>query len=132
MRLDHLDTNDTTIYCHQSYLTETLTKFRQLFGLQISFGEGRAYRAIFHSIPSHLPHPVYSLPLTLVDFIASWDAGNEAMGEDLHMYIKCSFAKKGNLTCRTVFSAASQSNVHSCGKGIEGYIRNCNDRYRQA
>ena len=46
--------------------------------------------------------------------------------------VKCFFATKGNLTCRTVLSAASQSNVHSCEKGIGGYVRNCNARYRQA
>ena len=63
------------------------------------------------------PTSVYSLPLRLVDKVGGWDAGEDAIGEDLHMYIKCFFALQGNLSTRTVLSAASQSNVHSSGKG---------------
>ena len=78
------------------------------------------------------PTSVYSLPLRLVEFAGGWDAGADAIGEDLHMYIKCFFALNGNLNARTVLSAASQSNVHSGGKGVGNYLRNCNARYRQA
>jgi hypothetical protein len=78
------------------------------------------------------PTSVYSLPLSLVDLAGGWDAGAEAIGEDLHMYIKCFFALNGNLTTRSVFSAASHTNVHSNSKGIRGFFANINARYKQA
>jgi len=78
------------------------------------------------------PTSVYSLPLSLVDLAGGWDAGVEAIGEDLHMYIKCFFALNGNLTTRSVFSAASHTNVHSNSKGIRGFFANINARYKQA
>lgn len=48
------------------------------------------------------------------------------------MYIKCFFALNGNLTTRSIFSAASHSNVHSSGKGIRGFFEDINARYKQA
>jgi Glycosyl transferase family group 2 len=78
------------------------------------------------------PTSVYSLPLSLVDRAGGWDAGEEAIGEDLHMYIKSFFAVNGHLTTRSVFSAASHSNVHSSGKGIRGFFQNIHTRYKQA
>jgi hypothetical protein len=78
------------------------------------------------------PTSVYSLPLSLVDLAGGWDAGAEAIGEDLHMYIKCFFALNGNLTTRSVFSAASHTNVHSNSKGIRGFFANIDARYKQA
>ena len=78
------------------------------------------------------PTSVYSLPLSLVDFAGGWDAGESAIGEDLHMYIKCFFAVNGNLTTRSIYSAASHSNVHSSGKGIRGFFQDILARYRQA
>ncbi|PMD18508.1 hypothetical protein NA56DRAFT_672343 [Hyaloscypha hepaticicola] len=78
------------------------------------------------------PTSVYSLPLSLVDKAGGWDAGEDAIGEDLHMYIKCFFAVNGNLTTRSVFAPASHSNVHSSGKGIRGFFGDINARYKQA
>ncbi|CZT48348.1 uncharacterized protein RSE6_09029 [Rhynchosporium secalis] len=78
------------------------------------------------------PTSVYSLPLSLVDLAGGWDAGREAIGEDLHMYIKCFFALNGHLTTRSVYSAASHSNVHSSGKGFRGYAQGLTLRYKQA
>lgn len=48
------------------------------------------------------------------------------------MYIKCFFALNGHLTTRSIFSAASHSNVHSSGKGIRGFFEDINARYKQA
>ncbi|KAN0099806.1 hypothetical protein V8E51_013581 [Hyaloscypha variabilis] len=78
------------------------------------------------------PTSVYSLPLCLIDLAGGWDAGYTAIGEDLHMYIKCFFALNGNLTARSVFSAASHTNVHSSGSGIRGFFEDLNARYKQA
>lgn len=79
------------------------------------------------------PTSVYSLPLQLVDRVGGWDCDSEAIGEDLHMYIKCFFALNGNLTCRHVLSPVSSSNV--CGTGAGGLRGTASDmkaRYKQA
>jgi hypothetical protein len=61
-------------------------------------------------------------PLGLADKVGGWDADCEAIGEDLHMYLKCFFALNGNLTTRTVVAPASQTNVVSGLKGPRGNL----------
>lgn len=79
------------------------------------------------------PTSVYSLPLELVDRVGGWDCDSEAIGEDLHMYIKCFFALRGNLTSRIVNSPISQSNVTGgCGNGYRGVSADMRARYKQA
>ncbi|KAK4129339.1 hypothetical protein N657DRAFT_630249 [Parathielavia appendiculata] len=80
------------------------------------------------------PTSVYSLPLELVDRVGGWDCDSEAIGEDLHMYLKCFFALNGNLTSRTVLSPVSQTNVTGGGrgKGIQGVMIDVRARYKQA
>ncbi|KAL2198960.1 glycosyl transferase family group 2-domain-containing protein [Corynascus similis CBS 632.67] len=80
------------------------------------------------------PTSVYSVPLELVDRVGGWDCDSEAIGEDLHMYLKCFFALNGNLTVRTVLSPVSQTNVTGGGrgKGIPGIITDVRARYKQA
>ncbi|KAI5861830.1 glycosyl transferase family group 2-domain-containing protein [Durotheca rogersii] len=79
------------------------------------------------------PTSVYSLPLKLVDRVGGWDCDPEAIGEDLHMYLKCFFALNGNLTVRTIMSAVSQSNVKgNGGEGFQGLYNDMNARYKQA
>ncbi|KAL0474445.1 glycosyl transferase family group 2 domain-containing protein [Neurospora intermedia] len=80
------------------------------------------------------PTSVYSLPLELVDRVGGWDRDSEAIGEDLHMYLKCFFALNGNLTVRTVLSPVSQTNVTGGGrdKGLRGIGMDMKARYKQA
>jgi hypothetical protein len=80
------------------------------------------------------PTSVYSLPLELVDRVGGWDTDSEAIGEDLHMYLKCFFALNGNLTVRTVLSPISQTNVTGggFGKGCFGLLKDVRARYKQA
>ncbi|KAK3341152.1 glycosyl transferase family group 2-domain-containing protein [Lasiosphaeria hispida] len=80
------------------------------------------------------PTSVYSLPLELVDRVGGWDCDSEAIGEDLHMYLKCFFALNGNLTVKTVMSPVSQTNVTGGGhgKGLTGLIADIQARYKQA
>lgn len=79
------------------------------------------------------PTSVYSLTLELIDRVGGWDCGSEAIGEDLHMYLKCFFALNGNLTSRTVLSPVSQSNVTGGGKeGVYGIYMDMTARYKQA
>ncbi|EAQ93648.1 hypothetical protein CHGG_01883 [Chaetomium globosum CBS 148.51] len=80
------------------------------------------------------PTSVYSVPLELVDRVGGWDCDSEAIGEDLHMYLKCFFALNGNLTVRTVMSPVSQTNVTGGGrgKGLAGIVQDVSARYKQA
>lgn len=79
------------------------------------------------------PTSVYSVPLALVDRVGGWDTDAEAIGEDLHMFVKCFFATNGNLTCRTIMSPVSQTNITSgSGAGIRGTARDIWARYNQA
>ncbi|KAK4231787.1 glycosyl transferase family group 2-domain-containing protein [Podospora fimiseda] len=80
------------------------------------------------------PTSVYSVPLELVDRVGGWDCDSEAIGEDLHMYLKCFFALNGNLTVRTVLSPVSQTNVSGggFGKGLSGIKMDIQARYKQA
>jgi hypothetical protein len=109
MHLEYPDTAETTIYVppiifdRNAHQVPTIVRVADLFWA----GAGLSGHLPFDPIAP--PTSVYSLPLALVDFVGGWDAGNEAIGEDLHMYIKCFFATKGNLTCRTILSAASQA-----------------------
>ncbi|KAI0136592.1 glycosyl transferase family group 2-domain-containing protein [Xylariales sp. AK1849] len=79
------------------------------------------------------PTSVYSVPLVLVDRVGGWDCDSEAIGEDLHMYLKCFFALNGNLTVRTILSPVSQTNVKGDGsQGVHGIYNDMNARYKQA
>ena len=55
------------------------------------------------------------------------------IGEDMHMFIKCLFATRGDLISQTVYSPASQLDVVSAqSKGVRGYWNDHVARYRQA
>jgi Glycosyl transferase family group 2 len=79
------------------------------------------------------PTSVYSVPLGMADQVGGWDTGREAIGEDLHMYLKCFFALNGHLISRTVRSPASQTNITGPESvGLVGYVGGVSARYRQA
>lgn len=79
-----------------------------------------------------IPTSVYSLPVTLVEQVGGWDADYGAIGEDLHMYLKCFFALSGNLQVQVIYAPASQCNITSGFTGIKGYIGCIWARYQQA
>ncbi|KAF2213719.1 hypothetical protein CERZMDRAFT_39472 [Cercospora zeae-maydis SCOH1-5] len=79
-----------------------------------------------------IPTSVYSLPMTLVEHVGGWDTDPGAIGEDMHMYLKCFFALSGNLDVRIVYAAASQCNVSSDEQGFRGYFSGLDARYKQA
>ena len=79
-----------------------------------------------------IPTSVYSLPMTLVEQVGGWDRGPGAIGEDMHMYLKCFFACSGNLNVQVIYAAASQCNVSSDVHGFKGYLDGIGARYRQA
>ncbi|KAJ6105308.1 hypothetical protein N7523_010118 [Penicillium sp. IBT 18751x] len=44
-----------------------------------------------------IPTSVYSLPLSLVEQVGGWDSDPTAIGEDMHMLLKCYFGTAGDL-----------------------------------
>ncbi|KAI0022275.1 glycosyl transferase family group 2-domain-containing protein [Xylariomycetidae sp. FL0641] len=79
------------------------------------------------------PTSVYSLSLQLIDRVGGWDCDSDAIGEDLHMYLKCFFALNGNLSVKTIHSPVSQSNVKGDGgQGVRRIYNDMNARYKQA
>jgi len=73
------------------------------------------------------PCSAYGVSIDLVRFVGFWDSGPEAMGEDLHMFLKCFFATQGRLITKAIWSPASCSNVSG-----PTYISSLAMRYSQA
>ncbi|KAJ5786483.1 uncharacterized protein N7503_011695 [Penicillium pulvis] len=83
--------------------------------------------------PISIPTSVYSLPLSLAEKVGGWDSDPTAIGEDMHMMLKCYFETAGNIICQVVYIPASQCNVSS--DGSRGWTRTMDTliaRYRQA
>ncbi|KAK9456959.1 hypothetical protein V1511DRAFT_236908 [Dipodascopsis uninucleata] len=57
------------------------------------------------------PTSVYSVSLSLAESVDFWDSGPEAIGEDLHMFLKCYFETDGRMKTVPIFSPASHCNV---------------------
>ena len=79
-----------------------------------------------------IPTSVYSIPMPLVEYVGGWDVGAGAIGEDMHMYLKCFFALAGNLKAQTIFAPASSCDICSPRQGVEGYVHCLWLRYQQA
>eukprot|EP00741_Cyanophora_paradoxa_P007215 tig00001094_g6981.t1 len=77
--------------------------------------------------PFKFPCSAYSVSLDLARFVGFWDSGPEAMGEDLHMYLKCFFATQGKLIVKPIFSPASCCNVTGTS-----YVNTFVQRFTQA
>ncbi|KAK5114192.1 hypothetical protein LTR62_002762 [Meristemomyces frigidus] len=93
---------------------------------------GAGISSLYTSSQVCIPTSVYSLPMTLVEHVGGWDTDPGAIGEDMHMYLKCFFALSGNLRTRIIYAAASQCNVSSDVKGVAGYVDGLTARYKQA
>jgi hypothetical protein len=78
-----------------------------------------------------IPTAVYTVPLPLVCLARGWDTGSEAIGEDMHMMLKCYFATNGRMKIRPVASPASQCNVTTGRAGIRGWFADHSARYAQ-
>lgn len=93
---------------------------------------GAALSGIYPGSTIAPPASVYSLPLALADAVGGWDTGPEAIGEDLHMYLKCYFATRGAISVRPIYSAASQCDACSDEAGIRGFFGCLQARWSQA
>ena len=66
--------------------------------------------------------------------VGFWDTGPEAVGEDMHMFVKCFLSTGGNLRVETIYSPASQLNVvgsHHDEGGVVGWLSDMGARYAQ-
>lgn len=130
--LEHAATADTTLYTppiifdRNSNSVPACVRVADLLWAAAGLSGLYPYAAICP------PTSVYSIPLTLVRRVGGWDTGPDAIGEDLHMYLKCFFTLKGNLVSRSVPSPASQCNLHSDVKGVRGWFDAHIGRYNQA
>lgn len=76
---------------------------------------------LYKGSPVKLPCSAYTVSMDLAVSVNFWDAGEEAIGEDLHMYLKCFFATRGHVIVKSIFSPASQCNIEGEGKGLVGW-----------
>ncbi|KAJ3407952.1 hypothetical protein HDV05_005223 [Chytridiales sp. JEL 0842] len=86
----------------------------------------------YPSSPISFPCSAYSMSMSLCKAVNFWDAGPDAIGEDLHMYLKCFYATKGRVIVQSIYSPASQCNVAGEGTGWAGFKSNMHARYIQA
>lgn len=77
------------------------------------------------------PTSVYTLPLSFASSVGGWDTGPDAIGEDMHMMLKCYFATNGHLNIESIASPASMSNITSGSTGLSGWLGNHKARYFQ-
>ncbi|RKP00797.1 hypothetical protein CXG81DRAFT_12802 [Caulochytrium protostelioides] len=85
---------------------------------------------LYDSSPIKFPCSAYSATLALVRAVGGWDGGAEALGEDMHMMLKCFFATRGRVDVTSVYSPASQCNVE--GEPGSGWAGALAARYTQA
>lgn len=78
-----------------------------------------------------IPTAVYTISLSLACLAGGWDTGSEAIGEDMHMLLKCYFATGGHLHTISIPSPASQCNVSTGKVGVRGWVANHQARYSQ-
>ncbi|KAJ3114859.1 hypothetical protein HDU96_001556 [Phlyctochytrium bullatum] len=88
---------------------------------------------LYPSSPVKIPCSAYSVSMDLCLSVGFWDAGPEAIGEDMHMYLKCFFSTDGKVIVKSVYSPASSCNIegHST-TGWVGFFSGISARYTQA
>lgn len=127
------DTNETTMYVPPLVFDRNLRGVPLPVRTADMMWAGAGLSSLYTGSQICIPTSVYSLPMTLVDNVGGWDTDPGAIGEDMHMYIKCFFALSGNLTVRIVYAAASQCNVTGGDdRGAYGYLTGLQARYKQA
>ena len=93
---------------------------------------GAGLSGLYRGSSVMVPTSVYSVAMILAGEVGGWDTGPESIGEDMHMFLKCYFKTRGQVTTKVIFSPASQSNVDSPIKGTRGSLDNMYARYKQA
>ena len=133
LHYEHLEDSDRAVYCcpiifdRNSHETNVIVRSADLLW---SFA---GMSTMFPGTMISIPTSVYSLPLSLAQRVGGWDSGPTAIGEDMHMLLKCYFETAGNVVSRVVYVPASQCNISSdSGKGWRHVFDTCVARYGQA
>lgn len=78
-------------------------------------------------MPVKFPCSVYSVSMLLAQHVNFWDAGPEAIGEDMHMSIKCLTRTRMKLKLTPIYIPASCSNVQG-----NSYMKSIKARFQQS
>ncbi|KAH9902192.1 glycosyl transferase family group 2-domain-containing protein [Xylariomycetidae sp. FL2044] len=133
MHTSHPDTATTTLYAAPIIFDRNAHAVPAIVRVADILWAAAGLSGLFPGSNIAPPTSVYSLPLELIDRVGGWDCDAEAIGEDLHMYVKCFFALNGNLNVKTIQSPVSQSNVKGDGgDGVKGILNDMTARYKQA
>ncbi|KAL0076610.1 hypothetical protein J3Q64DRAFT_1666188 [Phycomyces blakesleeanus] len=73
------------------------------------------------------PCSTYSLSMALAERVDYWDTDSDAVGEDMHMWLKCFFQTNGEVRTAPIYVPINLTNVQA-----KGYMSNINARYVQA
>lgn len=88
---------------------------------------------LFPTATVKIPTSAYAVSMSLAIYVDFWDAGPEAIGEDMHMYCKALFDTNGHLHMETIYSPASQCNVVGApAKGFGRFFNDSGARWTQA
>lgn len=74
-----------------------------------------------------VPCSNYSLSFVLADRVGYWDVDADAIGEDMHMWLKCFFKTDGLARTAPIYVPINLTNVQ-----CDGYLANIYARYQQA
>jgi len=78
-------------------------------------------------LPVKFPCSVYTVSMLLAKEVGFWDAGPAAIGEDLHMALKCWTSMKMNIRLIPIYLPASCSNVQA-----DTYVGSIKARFQQS
>ncbi|KAH8691201.1 glycosyl transferase family group 2-domain-containing protein [Talaromyces proteolyticus] len=130
----HLDSAERSLYCCPILFDRNSSETPVLVRCADLMWGFAGISTMYPGTPVSIPTSVYSLPIQLANKVGGWDSGPTAIGEDMHMMLKCYFGTGGSVITRTVHVPASQCNVSS-DYPIDGWRRTldtCRNRYKQA
>ncbi|GAA5807088.1 hypothetical protein MFLAVUS_000438 [Mucor flavus] len=74
-----------------------------------------------------IPCSNYSLSMVLADKVGYWDTDADAVGEDMHMWLKCFWKTQGQVRTAPIYVPINLTNVQT-----KSYLSNVSARYVQA
>jgi hypothetical protein len=74
-----------------------------------------------------IPCSNYSLSMVLADKVGYWDTDADAVGEDMHMWLKCFWKTQGQVRTAPIYVPINLTNVQT-----SSYLSNVSARYIQA
>ncbi|KAK9357660.1 hypothetical protein V1504DRAFT_500653 [Lipomyces starkeyi] len=75
------------------------------------FWSAAGIAGLYEKSQVQIPTSVFSITMTLARYVDFWDTGPQAIGDELHMYLKCFFRTGGQLESVPIYSPVSHCNV---------------------